>query len=226
MELKSLPFFKWSEFEDDQCYSIALIGSRYAGKSTLLEQLLAEYIRPKYDFFIFFCNNPQAEVYNNWFKEREKVFIFSKFQPKIIADLDEFQKKTKNFFRFAVIFDDCSSRKGVKMNDMLQQLYIRGRNMNATIVYSTQAHTFITKESRGNLDYLFLGKVNGIELSEAIAKHFLYDRVIPRFFGKTYIRISKTERIDRLIDWMKTNLVDHHFYVTDMRNDREFQLKI
>lgn len=207
-----LPFFDISPlFDKTQTYSTAFIGSRHSGKTFCLSSIWKR-LKETNDFLFFFCNNPQAKGYK-FMSEKEKKRVFDEYQPKVIEALNKFQKITKNAARGMVIFDDCSSRVHNKYDNQLQQLYIRGRNIMTGILFSTQAPQFLTKESRGNLDYAFIFKLNSSELKELVAKNFLWSVApLPREPR------NKQDKLDLICQWIDLNTDDHWAIVVDYRN--------
>lgn len=209
--------FDFSLLDLTQDYSIFIDGSRTFGKSTFLQDLWENYIRGNFDLIIMFCDNPQGPAYK-YFTEDERLFIFPQFVPEIIKQIDYFQSKTNNALKVIFIFDDCSSRKANKFNNQLQQLFIRGRNIRCSVVFSTQYPTFITKESRGNIDWLVQFGTIGPEMFEAVAQRFLWHVVTPKTQDGQRVSMKKSDRLDFLQEWMHKHLPRKHCVIVDFRN--------
>lgn len=194
--------------------SIAIVASRYAGKSTFLEWLWRNELKQHFDIMILFTDNPQAEAYD-FLTEKERRFVFPKFEDQIIKDLDYFQFETKNLLRIAFIFDDCSMHN--KQNAMLQQLFIRGRNIRSTVIFSTQYHLNLSTAARANLDWLVLLNIHGNETKRKVTNVFLWDVIEPRL-GDKRISMKKQDREDYVIDWLNNNTVDHSIVLINLRD--------
>lgn len=199
-------------FPFDQHHSVAIVGSRNAGKTTLMKSLWP-FFKKKFDFIIVFCNNPQAEIYE-FMDEKDRRFVFDIFHPNILEQISEFQKKSGNLFDIGVFFDDCSSTRGNKFDDAIQQLYIRGRNMKCTVLFSTQSPSFIAKDNRANIDYLFLLKTRTVEMKNVVAERFLNGIVPipPEIKGKQ----NKLDYINR---WASDHTDNNEIIVVDFRHD-------
>lgn len=189
-------------FESEENHAILLVGPRKSGKSTLLASLFPS-IRKKFDVIIIFCNNSQSSVYD-YLTEHEREFVFDKYQPNIIKSIDEYQKKTENFLRFLILFDDCSSRKGNKFDDNIIQLFIRGRNINCSVIFSTQASTFLAKESKTNLDLAVCFDLKSPDSYINFANGFLQSFIRPPEDIK-----GKSKREGWYMEFMQKNTQNH-----------------
>lgn len=217
--LKDLPEFDLLEnMPEDQNHSLAFIGPRDSGKTFMISNYW-KFFTERFDFIIIFCNNPQAKAYH-FISEDQKKFIFRAYCPEILKDLDEFQSRTENFFKFMVIFDDCSSKQKNKFDTMVEQLFIRGRNINCTILFSTQSSGFITKDNRGNIDYLYIFRPKG-ELVEPMCERFLsYVLEVPPEVT------SKVKRLNFMIRWLKERTLNRQVVVVDYKhNDSLYRYK-
>jgi hypothetical protein len=199
--------------DPEQNYSMAFIGARFAGKTKFLEYLYQNWIKDTFDLVIIFCDNPQAEAYD-WLPKKQLKFVFPEFHSSVIRDLDIFQNLTKNALKIMVIFDDCSSKRGNKYNDALQQLFIRGRNLNMSIIFSTQSSNFINSDSRGNLDWLFLFKHNSSKKKQNTIEDFMWDVIpIPEEAKK-----NRSKKLEYYMQVLAETTADHNILIIDYRN--------
>lgn len=215
------PIFPFEEkFEDGKHYSLALVASRNSGKTYFIKHIFP-LLRKKYDFIVVFSNSLQAAIYNdNFFTEEEEKFLFDEYNPGVLKDLERLQKHTKNGFDICVIFDDCVSMKQ-KHSDQLTQMYTRGRNMNMTIIFSTQSPMFIDSDSRGNIDFLFILKVRTPNMKEKVINHFLRHTVpLPEALSRNSTNTPKKSEADRYYQsWLFENTQDHNIVIIDYLND-------
>ena len=156
-----------SDWKADTNYAMAIAGSRFQGKSTFLEYMWRECWEGIFDMIVLFTDNPQAEAYD-FLSEEERELVFPEFNSALLKEFDYFQNSTKNLLKVLYIFDDCSMHN--KNNDMLNQLYLRGRNINSSIVFSTQYHLNFSTAARANFDFLVLFDLHGNETREKVVK--------------------------------------------------------
>lgn len=216
-----MPYPTWnpSLFKFDETdLSLAIIGSRGKGKSTYLQWLWTHVLKGKFDLMILFTDNPQASAYD-FLTEKERRFVFPKFTDQIIVDLDYFQHSTKNALKIAFIFDDCSMHN--KQNQMLQQLFIRGRNFRSSVIFSTQYHLNLSTAARANIDWLILLGVNGNETKRKLVKTFLWDVIEPKDFQGNTLYMKKQDREDYVINWLAQNTQDYQIVFIYMRGETE-----
>lgn len=217
-----LPLFDIKLLDPSQNYALGAVGARFSGKTKLLSWLYEMWIKLVFDMIIIFSDNPQAEAYD-WIPEKQRKFVYPQFCSQIVRDLDTFQHETKNALRIMIMFDDCSSRRGNKYDDALQQLFIRGRNINTSIIFSTQSSNFINSDSRGNLDWFFLLKQNTGKKKEIVAQEFLW-HVVPLSEEE---KKTKKKRLDSIVKWVDQRTADHNILCVDFRNgDLLYKFKV
>lgn len=213
------PQFDFNEkFTKGKHYSAVLVASRNSGKTTLIKSFFP-FLRGQYDRIIVFSNSLQAEIYEDFFSKEEEKFIFDKYDPLILKELEKLQKHTRNAFHFCIIFDDCVSMKQ-KHSDSITQLYTRGRNMNMTIIFSTQSPMFVDSDSRGNIDFLFILKIRTPSMKDKVITHFLMHTVpIPKEYYDNGKPPKKTVMEMYYQRWLKENTKDHNVVILDYLND-------
>lgn len=169
VQLPDLPTFDWSSYHPTKHYSTVLLSARNTGKTTLLKDYYKNVVRRNYDMNIMFCNSLNAHIYS-FLTEDEKRTSFPEFDRRALQFIEEIQQRTQNHFHFHCTWDDCIDFNRQKNSDEVVQLYTRGRNENTTICFSTQAVTAVSKPARGNIDYLFFGRVNVNEAWEQVVE--------------------------------------------------------
>lgn len=206
--------------EDGDDTAVVISASRRSGKTTWGHDMWDRWTQ-NYDGVIMFCNSLQAAPYKKFMTAEDRKFAFDHYHPGLLNDIELLQKKTDNAFHFLIYFDDCSSKK-FKSSDSLTQLYIRGRNMNCSIVFSTQSPMFVDKDCRANIDYLILMKTSTPNMKQSIVDHFLM-HVVPT--PKGVKRRSVMEAY--LHKWIDLNTDDHNMIVIDfLGNNAIYKYKV
>lgn len=204
VEFEELPEFDFNKkMEDDQCYSIIFAAVRRSGKTTLIKHYYHKLLKD-YDIVLFLSNSIHNQMYS--FVKEPK---FNDFHPEMFEDLMAFQEETGNLFRICVIMDDLVSYRK-KNDDSLLQSFCRGRNVNMTIIVSSQSTTLINKNNRGNSDFVFIGNNPSSEFRDTVIKAFLLGLVKPPKSIAT-----KTSREDYLHKYILHHTANHGFIVLD-----------
>jgi hypothetical protein len=169
IQLPDLLTFDWDTYKPGLHYSTAFLSARNTGKTTLLKDFYKNVVRKNYDLGVLFCNSLNASIYE-FLTEDEKRTAFGIFNKNVLQFQEEMQKRSNNYFHFVDIWDDCIDFNSQKNADEVVQIYVRGRNSNTSICFSTQAVTAIAKPARGNIDFLFFGRVNVGEAWEQVVE--------------------------------------------------------
>lgn len=209
-------FIYKEHFNPEFCYFVALIGSRFSGKSTLLGNHWEE-ITESADLNCLFCNNPQAGVYE-YVKDRR--FLFEEYNPKIIKDCRILNRRLDNLLKINFMFDDCSSDAGNKYDQQIVQTAITGRNFNATMWFSTQALTFLQKKTRANLDFVFLFRTNTDDEQESMVKKFIQGLLpFPSYM------VKKSQKEEYMKDWYNAMTENHSCIFINLRERKMYTYK-
>jgi hypothetical protein len=205
------PEFELSKlFESDLHLSIGIFGSRFSGKSTLIEYIYPQ-LKKKYDLIFWFCQSKAARIYKNIFKDSDEGedYLYETYNQQLIYDLFKYQNLTENSLHILVIFDDMVSFKGVKWSDSLLQIFTRGRNSNISVIFSSQDDVLMAPTARRNLDYVFLLNMSG-DGPDKIAKRWL----VHKFTFQTELRYkSESKRALYLMDFYQHYSEDHGMLV-------------
>lgn len=209
-----LETFNFSEkFEADQCYSMILAAIRRSGKTTLIKYIYPMLFK-QYDFVIFLSNSIHNKIYSF-----VKGLKFKEYTAELIDDIMAFQEKTGNLFRWCIIMDDLVSYRN-KNDDSLMQLYVRGRNVNITVIVSSQSTTLINKNNRGNSDYVVIGNNPSAEYRETVIKAFLLGAVkIPKAIN------TKNSRMDYLHKYILFHTKNYGFLIMDNISHKIYKFK-
>ena len=208
------PDFPWEQkMEKGKHYSISLMAGRNSGKTYLIKDRW-KFFKSRYDIIVVFSNSLRAAAYDFISKE-DRDFCFDAYIPDVLTDLEKLQNHTSNAFNILIIFDDSVSKKQ-KYSNNITQLFTRGRNMNMTVIFSTQSPMFIDSDSRGNIDFLVLLKIRTPDMKNKIIDHFL------RYIVPTPKGLTKKRDMDRYYHmWLNTQTKDRNCMIIDYLNDDE-----
>jgi hypothetical protein len=151
----------------DKAYSISIIASTRAGKSTLVERIINDYFQNKINTLI--TESPNAELYaSKIFKEH--CILANHWDENIIKDAYKINKMTKNKYMFNFILDDITSARN---SPVLKNVFTIFRNNNISAIVVGQSLTMIPPIGRSNINFIFLGALyNDVEI-EKVIKEFL-----------------------------------------------------
>ena len=144
--------------------SFALIGSTRSGKTTLLKYILEKYFE-KF-ITILMSNSIHAPIY----KEIDDCVKSPLYSPRIIKEGYEINRKTNNHYPFLYVLDDVVDKKNDK--ELLKLLTIY-RNSGLSTIISVQSPILLNTASRGNVNFVLLGKMNSDENIERVVRMYL-----------------------------------------------------
>jgi hypothetical protein len=196
VELSVTPF----EFELDEVsgLSIMMIGSTRSGKSTALNHIMDNYYMPKENKFInvLFSNSLQSGVYDQY-KDKKNVATSILYQPKVIKECYKINKDTKNYYKFNIILDDIVDKKYDKELMKILTIY---RNSRISCIITAQNVTIMNSIGRGNINHIFLFKLNSDEAIEKAVKAYLNS-----YFPSSFKMVDKIKKYKEMTE-------DHTFF--------------
>jgi hypothetical protein len=196
VELTVTPF----EFELDEVsgLSIMMIGSTRSGKSTALNHIMDNYYMPKENKFInvLFSNSLQSGVYDQY-KDKKNVATSILYQPKVIKECYKINKETKNHYKFNIILDDIVDKKYDKELMKILTIY---RNSRISCIITAQNVTIMNSIGRGNINHIFLFKLNSDEAIEKAVKAYLNS-----YFPSSFKMVDKIKKYKEMTE-------DHTFF--------------
>ena len=172
--------------------SFALIGSTRSGKTTLLKHILEKYFEKH--ITVLMSNSIHAPIY----KEIEDCIKSPLYSPRIIKEGYEINRKTNNHYPFLFVLDDVVDKKFDK--ELLKLLTIY-RNSGLSTVICVQSPILLNSASRGNINFVCLGRLNSDESIERVVRMYLM----------SYL----PGRIDEKIRAYKTMTEGHHFILVN-----------
>lgn len=164
--------------------SFALIGSTRSGKTTLLKHILEKYFE-KF-ITILMSNSIHAPIY----KEIEDCIKSPLYSPRIIKEGYEINRKTNNHYPFLYVLDDVVDKKFDK--ELLKLLTIY-RNSGLSTVICVQSPILLNSASRGNINFVCLGRLNSDESIERVVRMYLMSYLPGRIEEKIRAYKSMTE---------------------------------
>lgn len=183
--------------------SFALIGSTRSGKTTLLKYILEKYFE-KF-ITILMSNSIHAPIY----KEIDDCVKSPVYSPRIIKEGYEINRKTNNHYPFLYVLDDVVDKKNDK--ELLKLLTIY-RNSGLSTIISVQSPILLNTASRGNVNFVLLGKMNSDENIERVVRMYLM----------SYL----SGRIDEKIREYKQLTEGHHWFLINNLTGEVFRTKI
>jgi hypothetical protein len=153
IEKKAFPFKTW--IPEKTGASLVLMAKSKAGKTSFLHQIVKSL--PKDMIKIIISPNIHTSIYDSM---RNKCVYSPVFDSRIIKMAQRINQKTKNFYRFCFILDDCID---MKSNSTLLKMFLTLRNSNISAILSVQSTMLVNKLVRGNANFLLLGRLSGEE---------------------------------------------------------------
>ena len=183
--------------------SCCFLGSTRSGKTTFLKYLLDECFDKH--FKVLMSNSIHAPIY----KDMKDIVKSPIYIPKLIREGYEINKGTNNKYSLLYILDDVIS---AKFDKQLLNLLAIHRNSNLSAIISIQSPILLNSATRGNLNYVFLGRMNSDEQVEKTIRMYL----------TSYLPGKMTEKIRRYRDMTE----DHHWIVIDNLTGDVYRTKI
>lgn len=183
--------------------SLCFLGSTRSGKTTFLKHLLDKYFDKH--FKVLMSNSIHAPIY----KDIKDIVKSPVYFPKLVREGYDINKETKNHYDFLYILDDVVSAKFDK--ELLKLLAIY-RNSNLSAIVSIQSPILLNSATRGNLNYVLLGRMNSDEQIEKTIRMYL----------SSYLPGKMTEKIRRYRELTE----EHHWIVVDNMTGDVYRTKI
>lgn len=183
--------------------SFALIASTRAGKTSLLKYILKEYFAKH--ITILMSNSIHAPIY----KEIDDPIKSPVYSPRIIKEGYEINRKCNNHYPFLFVLDDVVDKKFDK--ELLKLLTIY-RNSGLSTIISVQSPILLNTASRGNINFICLGKLNSDESIEKVIRMYLMSYLPGKMPEKVRAYKSLTE--------------GHHFFMINNLDGSVYRFKI
>lgn len=212
--LQEVPLLNFKEvWKPDKNYAAAFIAPRESGKSTMIKYLYP-YWKSIFDKVIFFTKSYQADIYD-FLDKKDKNFIITHWDLRVLKYLEYLQRKSDNAFRFLIIFDDMLNKGGMRNSEVILDMFTRGRNMNCSIIISMQSSSYLHPDSRKNLDFAFLLGVRTKEDSDS-----MYERLMEGI-APIDLDLALRRQKNLFFDWMHDLTQDFWCVFINYRKDAE-----
>ena len=169
----------------------------------MLKHILEEYFYKH--LVILMSNSIHAPIY----KDIDDVVKCPVYSPRIIKEGYEINRKTSNHYPFLFVLDDVVDKKFDK--ELLKLLTIY-RNSGLSTIITAQSLKILNTASRGNVNYVLLGKLNSDEAIEQVVRAYLMSYLPGKVEEKVRIYKQMTE--------------GHHFFVIDNLQGEVFRTKL
>ena len=170
----------WTYIPDNP-YRILIIGGSGSGKTNVLLNLINT--QPDIDKIYLYTKDPYEDKYQFSINKRESIGLKHFIDPKAFIeysnDMHNVYENINNYNpdkenKILIVFDDMIADmiNNKKLNSIVTELFIRGRKLNVSIVFSTQSYFKVPKEVRLNTTHFFIMKIpNKIELQQIAISH-------------------------------------------------------
>ncbi len=193
------------ELPENGGVSVAFVGSTRSGKTTFLKYLIDKHFAKHLK--VLMSNSIHAPIY----KEMKDIVKSPLYIPKLVKEGYMINKDTKNHYDFLYILDDIVTGKFDK--ELLKLLAIY-RNSNLSAIVSIQSPILLNSATRGNLNYVLLGRMNSEEQIEKTIKMYLTSYLDGKNMTEK-IKAYKAATEDH--HWIVINNLDGSVYRTKLR---------
>ena len=164
----------------DHPYRILIIAGSGSGKTNLLLNLIKN--QPDIDKIYLYVKDPYESKYQYLINKREsvgtnhfndpKAFIDYSNDMHIYENIDDYNPDKQN--KILIVLDDMIADmiNHKKLKSIVSELFIRGRNLNISLVFITQSYFKVPKDVRLNATHSFIAKIpNKRELQQIATNH-------------------------------------------------------
>jgi hypothetical protein len=184
-------------------FSILLCASTRAGKTSLMNFLYDRHF--KKHITTLMSNSLNSDAYDF---VKQYCVLSDLYHPELLKDMYSINHATSNNYEFCIILDDLTNVKNDKEYLRLLTIY---RNSRISCIVSAQGISMFNKTARGNINYVFLGRLNSDAEVEKVVKEYLLS-YFPR-------KMNITQKIG-LYRQLTAN---HWFFVIDQVNGDIFR---
>ena len=183
--------------------SFAIVASTRAGKTTLMKYIIKEYFKKHIN--VLMSNSIHAEIY----KEINDCIKSPVFSPRVVKEAYDINRKTHNHYPFLFILDDIVN---AKFDKELLKLFTIYRNSGLSCIMNVQSPMLLNTASRGNINFMILGKLNSEEMIEKVIRMYLMTSLQGKMTEKVMTYKKLTE--------------GHHFILVNNITGEIFRFKI
>ena len=187
--------------------SFILCGSTRSGKTTMLNYLYKKHFENHIS--VLMSNSLQSDAYT-YLKKRCVNSDF--YHPELLKDMYKINHATKNHYEFLAIIDDVPDKREDPEIKRLMTIY---RNSRISCVVCAQGLTMMNKLARGNINWVFLGRMNSSAEIERNIKDFLSG-----FFPSNLKMTDKIKLYQALVAdycWIVLDNINGHIFRTKLQ---------
>lgn len=195
------------QFPDNKFgFSVLLCASTRAGKTSMLNFLYNKCFRKHITTVM--SNSLNSDAYDY---VKRYCILSDLYHPELLKEMYKINHATENHYQFCLILDDLTNVKNDKEYLRLLTIY---RNSRISCIVSAQGISMFNKTARGNINFVFLGRLNSDAEVEKVVKEYLLS-----YYPKSMNIAEKITKYRRETE-------DHWFYVIDQVNGDIFRTKL
>ena len=186
--------------------SFLLCGSTRSGKTTMLNFLYEKHF--KKHITTVMSNSLNSDAYDHI---KKHCILSDLYHPEMLKEMYTINHETGNHYEFCCILDDLTHVKNDKEYMRLLTIY---RNSRISCITSAQGISMFNKTSRGNINFVILGRLNSDAEVEKVVKEYCIS-----YFPKTMNLAEKITYYRALTDnhfFLVINQVDCQFFRTKL----------
>jgi hypothetical protein len=187
-------------------FSILLCASTRAGKTSMLNFLYEKHF--KKHITTVMSNSLNSDAYDHI---KQYCILSDLYHPEMLKEMYTINHSTENNYQFCIILDDLTNVKNDKEYLRLLTIY---RNSRISCIVSAQGISMFNKTARGNINFVFLGRLNSDAEVEKVVKEYLIS-----YYPKNLNMAEK-------ITMYRRETTEHWFYVIDQVNGDVFRTKL
>jgi hypothetical protein len=186
--------------------SMIFVGSTRSGKTTLMNYLFKRHFESYIS--VLMSNSLNSDAY----KYLKKQCVTSDwYHPEILKDMYKINHSTKNNYQFMVVIDDVPDKRNDAEIKRMLTIY---RNSRISCMFCAQGLTMLDKLARGNINFVFLGRMNSSEEVERNIKSYLQGHF------PTNLKMSEKIKLYRQMtenhQWLVLDQINNHFFMTKL----------
>ena len=156
-------------------FRLLISGESGCGKTNLLLNMILKYL--SFDSLFVCAKDLQETSYQElkeYYELLQEIPDLESYQTEFYDNLDDMKSvdELDDNSRNLIIFDDCITEKN---QELIQDMFIRGRKKNASVVYITQSFYRVPKIIRDNSNYFIFFKLHLKELKRVLKEIDGYD---------------------------------------------------
>jgi hypothetical protein len=192
--------------DDKFGFSILLCASTRAGKTSMMNHLYDKYF--KKHITTVMSNSLQSDAYDY---VKHTAILSDLYHPEMLKTMYQINHAIHNHYKFCIILDDLTNVKNDKEYLRLLTIY---RNSRISTIVCAQGISMFNKTARGNINFVFLGRLNSDAEVEKVVKEYLIS-----YFPRNINSSQKIALYRALTD-------NHWFIVIDQVGGDVFRTKL